>query len=251
MPLPHITKAEAEAHNVNLDVPSISASGSVTGMRQKYGTVWKQGGQLRVGSFVYNVGPDEIARLWRLGVLKGKRGTPPAPKIESEYTLTLRQWGRTEESTPDWHEEEFERISRMIAEGYTSGEIVAEDASGGWWELSHKETAEEPARRISDAQRVLVRLYGGGDYRHLETLPYAKADAAARAVDDTLFRFLWIELSEAEDGGDLAEAYDRVEAARGQLEEIANALALITRRKFHKGMVAPLNTDGTLPPGIY
>ena len=184
MPLPHITKAEAEAHNVNLDVPNIAASGSVTGMRQKYGTVWKQGGQLRVGSFVYNVGPDEIHRLWRLGVLKGKRGTPP---------------GQT----------------------------------------------------ISDAQRVMVRLYGGGDYRHLETLPYTEADAQARAVDDTLFRFLWIDLSEAEDGGALTVAYNRVEAARGQLEEIANALALITTRKIHKGKVAPLNTDGTMPPGIY
>lgn len=49
---------------------NISATGSVSGMQRLYG--WKRGGQVRVGSFIYNVGPSEVARFRALGILRGE-----------------------------------------------------------------------------------------------------------------------------------------------------------------------------------
>lgn len=67
-----------------------------------------------------------------------KTANKPAAK-QSEYTLRIRQWGQND-LPEDWHRAEFERIAQMIAEGYLSGEIVSEDADGGWWDLTHDET---------------------------------------------------------------------------------------------------------------
>lgn len=64
-------------------------------------------------------------------------GGEPDPS-QSEFVLTIRQWDRTAKSDPDWHHKEFERIAGMIAEGYTSGEIVGHDEEPGWWDLTEK-----------------------------------------------------------------------------------------------------------------
>ena len=50
-------------------VGSIDRTGSVRGMQNRFG--WKRGGQVRVGGYVYNVGPEGVARLERQGVLRG------------------------------------------------------------------------------------------------------------------------------------------------------------------------------------
>ena len=50
-------------------VGSIARSGSVRGMQNRFG--WKRGGQVRVGGFIYNVGPDDVARLKQQGILRG------------------------------------------------------------------------------------------------------------------------------------------------------------------------------------
>lgn len=67
----YITKADAERHRVNLDVSNISVTGSVTGMQKQFG--WPKGGQVRVGSYIYNLGVDEVQRLARLGIVKGSK----------------------------------------------------------------------------------------------------------------------------------------------------------------------------------
>lgn len=48
---------------------SISVTGSVRGMRKLYG--WPAGGQVRIGAWVYNVGPDAVQRAGQLGILRG------------------------------------------------------------------------------------------------------------------------------------------------------------------------------------
>ena len=50
-------------------VGSIDKTGSVRGMQNRFG--WKRGGQVRVGGYIYNVGPEAIARLEREGRLRG------------------------------------------------------------------------------------------------------------------------------------------------------------------------------------
>lgn len=65
----YTTKEGAERARVSLEVPSIHASGSVRGMQERYG--WPRGGQVRVGGYVYNVGPANVEKLRRAGVLKG------------------------------------------------------------------------------------------------------------------------------------------------------------------------------------
>ncbi len=62
-------KAAADA-KLDLSVGSIHKSGSVTGMQQNYG--WQRGGQVRVGSYIYNVGVQEVERLRRLNLLRGE-----------------------------------------------------------------------------------------------------------------------------------------------------------------------------------
>lgn len=50
---------------------SISVTGSLTGMRKLFG--WPKGGQVRIGSWIYNVGTAEVSRLREEGLLKGER----------------------------------------------------------------------------------------------------------------------------------------------------------------------------------
>lgn len=52
-------------------VGNISVTGSVTGMQRLFG--WKKGGQVRIGSYIYNVGTVEVARLRSLGLLHGEK----------------------------------------------------------------------------------------------------------------------------------------------------------------------------------
>lgn len=66
----YITIADAKKHNINLEhVGSIDKSGSVIGMRKLYG--WSKGGQVRIGSYIYNIGTLEVERARRLGILRG------------------------------------------------------------------------------------------------------------------------------------------------------------------------------------
>jgi hypothetical protein len=57
----YLTEADAVKHRVNLDCANIHKSGSVVGMRERYG--WPKGGQIRVGSYIYNIGVREVERL--------------------------------------------------------------------------------------------------------------------------------------------------------------------------------------------
>lgn len=59
---------------------------------------------------------------------------------QAEYTLKVRVWGESVPDDGDWHCAEFERIAAMIAEGYSSGEVIQDGTAGGWWELEYSET---------------------------------------------------------------------------------------------------------------
>ena len=68
----YVTIAKEKKHNIRLDnVGSIDKSGSVVGMQKLYG--WPKGGQIRVGSYIYNVGVSEVERARSLGILRGTR----------------------------------------------------------------------------------------------------------------------------------------------------------------------------------
>jgi hypothetical protein len=67
----YVREQDARAIKDVLDrVGSISVTGSVLGMRRLYG--WKKGGQVRVGAYIYNVGPAEVTRFRALGILRGE-----------------------------------------------------------------------------------------------------------------------------------------------------------------------------------
>lgn len=67
----YISETDAKRERVNLDsCGSIHCTGSVRGMQSRYN--WPVGGQVRVGSYVYNVGVAEVQRLRDLRVLKGE-----------------------------------------------------------------------------------------------------------------------------------------------------------------------------------
>lgn len=66
------TEAACRRYRINLDAcGSIHKSGSVAGMQRLYG--WPKGGQVRVGQWIYNIGPDAVAKLRGYGELKGER----------------------------------------------------------------------------------------------------------------------------------------------------------------------------------
>lgn len=65
----------------------------------------------------------------------------PNDDTQSAFTLTIRQWDRTAESDPEWYEKELLRIADMIADGYTSGEVVGENDESGWWDFSEGDGA--------------------------------------------------------------------------------------------------------------
>lgn len=47
---------------------SISRTGSVRGMQKLYG--WKPKGQVRIGSYIYNVGPENVHKLNAANLLR-------------------------------------------------------------------------------------------------------------------------------------------------------------------------------------
>lgn len=51
--------------------PHIHVTGSVKGMQKNYD--WARGGQVRVGSWVYNTGTDNVQKLRDAGVLRGDK----------------------------------------------------------------------------------------------------------------------------------------------------------------------------------
>lgn len=48
---------------------NIHKSGSVLGMQRHYG--WKPNGQVRLGSWIYNIGPEAVEKLNKAGILRG------------------------------------------------------------------------------------------------------------------------------------------------------------------------------------
>jgi hypothetical protein len=71
---------------------------------------------------------------------------------------------------------------------------------------------------INPSQRVLLGTYANGEFAHVETLQQV------RDAGDTLFLFLFLELSDAEDCDSLETACARVATAQGQLEDLLAAL---------------------------
>lgn len=69
----YVPKAnEAAARRaVNFDAcGNISITGSVRGMQQLYG--WTRNGQVRLGSWIYNIGPAAVEKLKGLSLLRGR-----------------------------------------------------------------------------------------------------------------------------------------------------------------------------------
>lgn len=66
----YTTKREAIACGIPIEaVGNIDVSGSVRGMQKLYG--WERGGQVRIGSYIYNIGPAAVQKLRDLGKLRG------------------------------------------------------------------------------------------------------------------------------------------------------------------------------------
>lgn len=49
---------------------NIHKTGSVVGMRRQYG--WEQGGQVRLRSWIYNIGPSAVQTLRNARLLRGE-----------------------------------------------------------------------------------------------------------------------------------------------------------------------------------
>ena len=55
---------------VNFDaVGNIDRTGSVRGMQKLYG--WPRNGQVRLGGYIYNIGPEKVALLTSRNLIKG------------------------------------------------------------------------------------------------------------------------------------------------------------------------------------
>jgi hypothetical protein len=50
------------------EVSSIDRTGSVRGMRNRFG--WSKGGQVRIGGYIYNIGPNRVKKLRDMGILR-------------------------------------------------------------------------------------------------------------------------------------------------------------------------------------
>ncbi|WP_414462443.1 hypothetical protein [Hyphomicrobium sp. DY-1] len=80
---------------------------------------------------------------------------------------------------------------------------------------------------MNASQRVVCKAYGGGDFNH-----YADDPDWRHSIDqcgDTLFRFLMIELSDAEECEDAETALRRLTAARTDIEDAIDAVARLSR----------------------
>lgn len=54
---------------VNFEVGNIDRSGSVRGMRSRFG--WPVGGQVRLGGYIYNVGTAAVQKLRDARLIRG------------------------------------------------------------------------------------------------------------------------------------------------------------------------------------
>ena len=76
---------------------------------------------------------------------------------------------------------------------------------------------------LNDWQRAVARTYGDRDYGRFD-IDGAISDDDLDQCGDTLFAFLMLELSDAEDCDSSEEAIRRVESARRQLDDAIETL---------------------------
>lgn len=81
---------------------------------------------------------------------------------------------------------------------------------------------------LNDCQRAVARTYGDRDYAHFD-VDGAISDDDLDQCGDTLFVFLMLELSDAEDCDSSEEAIRRMESARRQLDDAIDALEALPR----------------------
>jgi hypothetical protein len=81
--------------------------------------------------------------------------------------------------------------------------------------------------QLNDWQKAVARTYGDGDYRHFEVDGKISDDDLERC-GDTLFIFLMLELSGAEDCDSSDEAIRRLENARRQLGDAIDAVTAVS-----------------------
>jgi hypothetical protein len=85
--------------------------------------------------------------------------------------------------------------------------------------------------KVNDWQRVIARSYGGGDYAYLADIDdYAQLRQELSECGDTLFAFLMIELSEAEDCENLDTAMQRIDTAINDLGQVFDVLREMARK---------------------
>lgn len=77
-------------------------------------------------------------------------------------------------------------------------------------------------------QKAVCEIYGSGDYCHLHKNPRWKD--AIEDIGDTLFRFLMIELSDAEDCEDAETAMQRLQAVRDDIDQAIRQVMRLIRR---------------------
>lgn len=80
--------------------------------------------------------------------------------------------------------------------------------------------------QFNEWQRAVARNYGDGDYAQF-AVGGAISDADLNQCGDTLFVFLMLELSDAEDCDSTEEAIRRIESARRQLDAAIGALEIL------------------------
>lgn len=81
---------------------------------------------------------------------------------------------------------------------------------------------------LNEFQKAAFRSYGGGDYRHLIDIEDEKQFTAAFAeIDDTLFKYIVIDLGDATNCESLEMAQDRLLSAKDELDNVLNALDAI------------------------
>jgi hypothetical protein len=76
---------------------------------------------------------------------------------------------------------------------------------------------------LNDWQKAIAQTYSDGDYAHFAETGEI-GDSELDRCGDTLFEFLMLELSDAEDCDSLEEAVRRVESACCQLDDALRVL---------------------------
>jgi hypothetical protein len=73
-------------------------------------------------------------------------------------------------------------------------------------------------------QKTAANSYGGGDFAHIAAYEGLLLQQAVKECGDTLFKFIMIELDTSEDCLDEDEAFRRISMAKGNLDEVLEAL---------------------------